>query len=70
MTQIPDAPYIREAETFGMPEGDNVYCPICGEENPEYFFVQAGEVLGCSCCISREDPFDYVGQYGSNPYGG
>lgn len=38
MTDLPDAPWIREAETFGLPEAENVYCPICGEENPEYFF--------------------------------
>ena len=65
---IPDAPWIREAELFGPPEPDNVYCPVCHEENPEWFYVQAGEILGCSCCISREDPFDYVEECGVNPY--
>ena len=57
MTQIPDAPWIREAEIFGMPEGDSVYCPCCGEENPEYFYTDCGDVVGCSECINWEDPF-------------
>ena len=59
MTQLADAPWIREAEMFGPPEGDDIYCPVCGEENPEKFFTVNGEVLGCDCCVQTEDAFSW-----------
>ena len=57
MTQLADAPWIREAQLYGMPEGRNVYCPCCHEENPEWFYTDCGDVVGCSECIDWEDPF-------------
>lgn len=71
MLQLPDAPWIREAELFGPPEGDHVYCPYCNEEDPEYFVLDSsGEVIGCSCCTSQADPFEpeYIEKYGKDPY--
>lgn len=71
MIQLPDAPWIREAELFGPPEGDHVYCPYCNEEDPEYFVLDSGgEVIGCSCCTSQADPFEpeYIEKYGKDPY--
>lgn len=62
--QIPDAPWIRDAEQNGMPEGDDVYCPVCGEENPEYFYTADGEVIGCSECVRLEDPWEWTERHG------
>lgn len=56
---IPDAPYIREAETFGMPDnGEEPKCPVCGSETDSYYVLQ-GEVLGCPNCIDIEDAYDW-----------
>ncbi len=60
MQNLPDAPWIREAETFGMPESKVCRCPICGEEWPEYFFTAGLEVLGCSECVERNDSEDWA----------
>ena len=60
MTQIPDAPWIRDAEINGMPDGDDVYCPVCGAENPETIYLQGGEILGCDECVKRVDGYDYL----------
>lgn len=62
MIDVPDAPWIREAEIFGMPEGENVYCPACNEENPEWYVVDDyGSVIGCSDCLGRIDPREFYG---------
>lgn len=62
MIDLPDAPWIREAELYGMPDAPDVYCPICGAENPDDFFTdQTGsEVIGCSECMRRYDPWQWV----------
>ena len=76
MIEVPDAPYIRDAEINGMPDPGHVYCPVCGEEDPEEFFIADGyEVIGCSECIDCVDPFDWRDKHpdyglGVNPYGG
>ena len=57
MKQLADAPWIRKAERWGMPEGSNVYCPCCHEENPKWFYTDCGDVVGCSECIDWKDPF-------------
>lgn len=61
MPDFPDAPWIREAETFGVDAVPDVYCPVCNEENPEYFYTdQSGvDVVGCSCCLRRYDPWEW-----------
>lgn len=56
--QIPDAPWIRDAENNGMPDAGDYYCPLCNAENPEYFFVSGGEVIGCTECVDKVDPYD------------
>ena len=58
--QIPDAPWIREAENDGMPEPETFFCPVCGAEDPEWFFVYKGDttVLGCNECIDSVEPYD------------
>lgn len=61
MMDLPDAPWIRDAEINGMPEAEDVYCPVCGAENPEDFWVDdTDEVIGCTCCLHRRDPWQYM----------
>lgn len=65
MMDLPDAPWIREAELYGVPEAEDVYCPVCGEENPEYFYTDGTgiDVVGCSCCIKRYDPWKWTAEH-------
>lgn len=58
MQCLPDAPWIRDAEKFGMPEAEDFNCPVCGAENPDYFYIIDGEVAGCDCCVKRVDAYD------------
>ena len=60
MTQIPDAPWIRDAETNGMPFDEKpVVCPACGAEDPDYLYRADGEIIGCSECVERIAAEDY-----------
>lgn len=59
---IDDAPWIREAERYGEEEPPTIYCPVCGAEEPEEFYTdETGiDVLGCSYCIKRYDPYEWT----------
>lgn len=57
--QIPDAPWIRQAENDGADAAPDVYCPICNAENPECFYVSDGQVSGCSECTESVDPYEW-----------
>lgn len=54
MEQIPDAPWIRDAELNGMPSPDPVKCPACGDD-ADTFFLQDGIVIGCNHCVLEVD---------------
>lgn len=54
MEQIPDAPWIRDAELNGYPDPPPVICPICGDEALT-FYLQNGCVIGCEHCVSEVD---------------
>lgn len=60
MEQIADAPYIREAETYGPPEAETVYCPVCGEECLEIYADMNGDVFGCERCIMIQDANEWL----------
>ena len=47
MQDLPDAPWIRDAELNGYPSPDPVCCPVCGDE-ANSFYLQDG-------IVSRED---------------
>lgn len=64
MIDIPDAPWIRDAELYGEEEAPDVYCPMCGEENPEHFYVQDGEIIGCDNCVEKVEPYDWYERNG------
>ena len=58
MQNIPDAPWIRDAELNGMEDAPEPTCPIC-YGHPEYaYYDQAGNLLGCDLCVSRKNPED------------
>ena len=54
MEQIPDAPWIRDAELNGYPSPEPVKCPICGDD-ADTFFLQDGFVIGCNRCVTETD---------------
>ena len=59
MAQLPDAPWIREAEMHGVPEPPPpVRCPVCRREC-EWIFLDAktDDPVGCDECI-RKYPAD------------
>ena len=58
--QIPDAPWIREAEMYGMPSPDPVYCPICGEECETIYKDRYGDVFACNWCLDSMDAGDWA----------
>lgn len=40
-------------EDYPWPEDE--YCPVCGEKNPDHFYVDdSRECIGCSGCITIE----------------
>lgn len=63
MTQmLPDAPWIREAERFGMPPYDDdpdPICPCCGRE-ANYIYLKDGEPIGCDLCLDVMDADDWA----------
>jgi hypothetical protein len=59
MMCLPDAPWIRDAELNGIPEAEDFFCPVCGAENPEKFYVVDGEVIGCESCVNTQDAYDW-----------
>lgn len=65
MRDLPDAPWIRDAELNGMPEAEDFYCPICGAENPEKFYEINGEVIGCESCVNSHDAYDWYDKHRS-----
>lgn len=60
MRDLPDAPWIRETERNGAPDYEDYHCPVCGIENPEWFYFDGDEVIGCECCIKRVDAYQYI----------
>ena len=52
---IPDAPWIRDAELHGMPEAPEPVCPICGKVPEDFaYYDPSGDLIGCDQCIRRE----------------
>lgn len=59
ISQLPDAPYIRDAELNGMPEDVTFNCPICNAENPDTFYLVDGEIVGCDQCMESSDAWKW-----------
>ena len=65
MTDLPDAPWIREAETWGPDCAEEIHysCPVCGADEPEdFFFDSSGEICGCDRCLKRRDAYEYMAE--------
>jgi len=60
MNDLPDAPWIRDAELNGVDAPDDYHCPVCGEDNPEWFYIQDGELLGCEFCVEQVSAADWA----------
>jgi hypothetical protein len=59
MNDLPDAPWIRDAELNGYPEPDAVKCPVCGEECDDIYEDRNGDVCGCDQCMRRRAAWDW-----------
>ena len=59
MDQVPDAPYIREAEMNGMPSPEPVFCPVCGKECEMIYRDRNGGVCGCEKCIEEQESWEW-----------
>lgn len=61
MRDLPDAPWIRDAEQNGMPEPEPYNCPVCGAECPEWLYrdKRNHEILGCDICLESIAADDY-----------
>lgn len=66
MIDIPDAPYIRDAEQDGVggEEEEMWYCPVCGAECPDYIYtvetIRGVETpVGCSECLTEYEGWTY-----------
>lgn len=63
MTDLLDAPWVRQAETYGIPDGEDipVTCPMCGAEEPEdFWFDRDDNLCGCSECMKRKDAYQWT----------
>lgn len=57
---VEDAPWIREAEIFGMDDGPEVRCPVCGALCNEVALDQNDDVVGCNLCIRMKDAVEWM----------
>lgn len=60
MTDIPDAPWIRDAEINGVPDSDPVICPVCDEECEDIYLDRNGDVCGCEHCMRIRDAWEWM----------
>lgn len=61
--QIPDAPWIRHAELYGVDERPTVKCPWCEEECETLYIDQNGDVAGCEHCVDTVDAYDWMNEH-------
>lgn len=65
MNSLPDAPYIRAAERFGMEEPE-MRCPLCGAVCDEVYRFSDGRPAGCNVCDRRESSESRRDEQGGN----
>jgi hypothetical protein len=61
MEQIADAPWIREAEQYGMPPyEDPPECPICGSSRCHTIYKDRYDnVFACDQCLQEQDVWEW-----------
>jgi formylmethanofuran dehydrogenase subunit B len=62
MNQIPDAPWIRDAEQNGWETGEEIECPVCGKACDTIYFDAFGSEIGCENCITTQDSWDWMNE--------
>ena len=60
MNELPDAPWIREAERDGYPSPEPVHCPCCGEECTTIYANSYGDVFACNWCLMEQDAWEWA----------
>ena len=62
MNQLPDAPWIRDAELNGFDDEPTVECPVCAWINCKYIYVSKSdwEPVGCEHCIVELDAHEWL----------
>lgn len=63
MAQIPDAPWIQDAERNGIEghDGPPPKCPICGSTTCDQIYLNKySEEVGCEDCLTRMDVWDWA----------
>lgn len=60
MSGLPDAPWIREAERYGMPPYETIECPCCGEECETIYADQYGNVFACDRCLISQEAWEWA----------
>ena len=63
MSNLPDAPWIRDAEDNGIDDEEPVTCPVCGKDcNDIYIDNDFGIVVGCDKCIRKYDAAEWFAE--------
>jgi len=60
--QVPDAPWIREAERDGYPTADAVVCPVCGANCETVYWSHTNwkEIIACNKCLREQDAYEWI----------
>lgn len=67
MSNLPDAPYIRNLQNTGYRDGkDPKYpiCPICDRECSTIYISADNEIVGCDQCITECDAWGITECFG------
>ena len=61
MSSIPDAPWIREAEQYGMPGPEEIECPCCGKLTKKIYTEASDlEPIGCDHCVKEREVWEWI----------
>ena len=58
--EVPDAPWIREAERNGYPSSPPVECPCCGKDCTTVYKDAYGDVFACNWCVEIQDADEWA----------
>jgi hypothetical protein len=57
-------PYYEPERPTEPPKEKTYYCPVCGEENPEiYYLDEFRKIIGCDRCIRAEYASEWVADH-------
>lgn len=64
MDKIPDAPWIRDAERYGVDEAPSPRCPVCGDECELIYADKDGVAVGCDECLEHWNALEWLIAHG------